>query len=180
MHVQTHIMSGWCVGSLFGLTARERLFCMLAGSLADLDGLSGLLGEAAFAEYHHRLSHNIFFGVLLVAGLMLFSRHRLKGLLLYGGLFHLHLLMDYWGSGRSWTIYYWWPLSNEELKNYYAWALYSWQNISMAGGLLVWTIWIAIQQQRTPLEWIMPNLDRQLVEWLRRRVGKAGELIRKA
>src|SRR5437016_3393863 len=39
MHIQTHIMSGWCAASLFPLTARQRLACMIAASAADLDGL---------------------------------------------------------------------------------------------------------------------------------------------
>ncbi|MGE5610287.1 MAG: metal-dependent hydrolase [Bacillota bacterium] len=172
MHTQTHILSGWCVGSLFGLTARERLFCMMAASLADLDGVSGVFGEMAFAEYHHRLSHNVFFALLMAGVLVCLSRHRFKGALLYLGLFHLHVLMDHFGSGRSWTIYYLWPVSEWELKSRYAWALYSWQNLSMAGGVVVWTVLIAIFQGRTPLEAMMPNLDRQLVDWLRRRAGR--------
>lgn len=172
MHTQTHILSGWCAASLFGLTPRERLFCMMAASLADLDGLSAVLGEAAFAEYHHRLSHNLFFALLLAAVLLTLSTHRLKSALLYLSLFHLHLLMDHFGSGRSWTIYYLWPASDWELKSRHAWPLYSWQNLSTAGALLLWTLLIALHQRRTPLEAIMPHLDRQLVAWLRRKAGR--------
>ena len=32
MHIPTHLMSGWCIASLFDLTLRERLLCMLAAS----------------------------------------------------------------------------------------------------------------------------------------------------
>ena len=42
MHVQTHILSGWCVGNLAPLSPRERLICMTAASIADLDGLTRL------------------------------------------------------------------------------------------------------------------------------------------
>jgi hypothetical protein len=147
----------------------------MASNLADLDGLSGVFGEMAFAEYHHKLGHNVFFGVLMAGALVCFSRHRIKGALLYLGLFHLHLLMDYFGSGRSWTIYYLWPMSNWELKSRYVWAFYSWQNLSAAGGLVLWTVLIAIFQGRTPLEAIMPHLDGQLVDWLRRRAGRRAD-----
>ena len=40
MHAPTHLMSGWCVGNLFRLTAVERVFCMIAASAADVDAVS--------------------------------------------------------------------------------------------------------------------------------------------
>ena len=39
MHIPTHILSGWCTGNLFDFKPRERLFCMIAATAADLDGL---------------------------------------------------------------------------------------------------------------------------------------------
>ena len=59
MHLQTHILSGWCLGNALPLTGRERLFCMLAASLADVDGLSRVLGQEAYWKYHHTLGHNL-------------------------------------------------------------------------------------------------------------------------
>lgn len=168
MHTQTHILSGWCAANLLRLTGRQRLFCMLAAVLADLDGLSHLYGEMAFAEYHHKLGHNVLFGAVLAGALTAFSNsHRVKSFFVYLSLFHLHLVMDYFGSGRAWTIYYLWPFSNLELRFRYAWAFYSWQNITAAFTLYAWTIWIAVRCGRTPLEVLMPRLDRQLVDWLR-------------
>jgi hypothetical protein len=59
MHVPTHIMSGWCLANVVpGLTARERLFCMIAATAADLDGLSILFGQNAYWDYHHVVCHN--------------------------------------------------------------------------------------------------------------------------
>ena len=172
MHVQTHIMSGWCVGNLFNLTPRERLFCVLASSLADLDGLSLAFGWEAYQDYHHVLGHNLPFATLLTIGLTIFSTHRTKAALLYFILFHLHLFLDYFGSGPLWKIYYFWPFSNRWLMYRDAWEFFSWQNISTALVFLAWTIWIAIRGGRTPLEAIMPNLDRQLVEWLRAKLTR--------
>ena len=48
-------MSGWCVADLFELTARERLFAMVAASAADLDGLGILISYDDYVAYHHVL-----------------------------------------------------------------------------------------------------------------------------
>ena len=168
MHIQTHIMSGWCAGNFFTLTPRERLFCMLAASLEDLDGLGYFVSAEMYWDYHHKLCHNLLFGLLLSAVLALSSTHRLKRFFLYLALFHLHLVLDYFGSGPGWEIYYLWPFSRWYVENTWAWPFYSWQNISVGFAFLGWVIWIAVRKGRTPLEVLMPSLDRQLVEWLRR------------
>jgi LexA-binding, inner membrane-associated putative hydrolase len=168
MHVQTHILSGWCVGCMvprFG--KRERLFCTLAATLSDIDGLSILAGQNAYWEYHHTLGHNLWFGVLLCVVFAAFSKPRVLGLLVYLALFHLHLVLDYFGSGPGWGIPYLWPFSPRLWISPNAWPFYSWQNISTAFALFALTLWIARRQGRTPLELPMPRLDRQLVELLR-------------
>jgi hypothetical protein len=50
-----------------------------------------------------------------------------------------------------------------------AWPFYSWQNITTAFALVAWTLVIARRLGRTPLESLMPRLDRQLVGYLRPR-----------
>lgn len=173
MHVQTHILSGWCVGNLFRLTPRERLFCMIASSVADLDGLSILGGNKAYQIYHHTLAHNLLVCICCSAVLAAFSSHRIKALLIYLALTHLHLTLDLLGSGRDWDIRYLWPFSDYPVLFRHAWELYSWQNITAAFALVAVTIMIAIRAGRTPLELLMPSLDRQLVELLRRRRARA-------
>jgi hypothetical protein len=111
MQIHTHLLSGWCIADLFSLTPRERFLAMAAAGAADLDGLGIIFGIQSYVDFHHVIGHNIFFGALLGGMLCVFSAHRLKALLLYFALFHLHLLMDYFGSGPGWGIYYWWPLS---------------------------------------------------------------------
>ena len=172
MHVQTHIMSGWCVGNLFALNPRERLFCMFASAFADLDGLTLAFGWDAYRDYHHVLGHNLPFAILLTTALTIFSTHRLKAATIYFSLFHLHLGLDYFGSGPLWKIYYLWPFSNWSVMYRGAWEFFSWQNISTAIAFLAWTIWIAVRHGRTPLEAIMPGLDRQLVDWLRAKLTR--------
>ena len=168
MHVQTHILSGWCVGNLLPhFTPRERLFCMMAASLADLDGLSILAGREAYWDYHHVLGHNLPFGVLLCAVLAGLSTHRLTAFVVCLALFHLHLVMDYFGSGPGWGIPYLWPFDSHQWHDPDAWPFYSWQNISTAVFTILWALVIARRQGRTPLEALMPNLDRQLVGLIR-------------
>lgn len=170
MHLQTHILSGWCLANLVPrFTPRERLFCMLAAVASDVDGLSFLGGQESWWDYHHTLGHNLPFGVLLALALAALSTHRPLAFTAYLTLFHLHLLMDYWGSGPGWGIPYFWPFSKHASVNPYAWEFYSWQNLTAAAVFVAWTIWIARRQGRTPLEAIMPNLDRQLAALLGRR-----------
>ena len=168
MQIQTHVMSGWCVADLLDLTPRERLFCMVAASVADLDGLGIVVSYDAYAAYHHVLGHNLLFGLVSSAVLARFSTHRSKGFWLYLALFHLHLVLDYFGSGPGWGIYYLWPFSNYEIINPDAWGFVSWQNLSAAGLLLLWTIAIIFKSKRTPLEAIMPSLDKQIVQLFNR------------
>ena len=132
MHIQTHVLSGWCVGNLLPLTARERVFCMIAAAAQDVDGLGILISEELYWDYHHKLGHCAAFGVVLSLILTAISTHRLLGFVTYLALFHLHLVLDYLGSGPGWPLYYFWPVSNTEWLNPHAWPFFSWQNIGSA------------------------------------------------
>ena len=161
-------MSGWCVGNIFNLTGRERLFCMIAATAQDLDGLGIILypiyEQKYYWAWHHVLFHNLLSAIILTTILTIWSKHKLKAALLYFALFHLHLLMDYVGSGELWTIPYLYPFSDKlTLMWKYAWPMFSWQNITAGFILIGWTILIAAKKERTPLEQFMPSLDRQLV-----------------
>jgi inner membrane protein len=172
MHVPTHVMSGWCVGSVLRLTPRERVFCMAAATAADLDGISYLFGQEAYWDYHHVLCHNLAFSLLLSLVLALFSTHRLKAAIVYLALAHLHLVLDYFGSGPGWPIHYGWPVVDKwAWRNQDAWEFSSWQNRVTALGLLMWVLAIAVVQGRTPVETLTPSLDRRFVSRLRRLVG---------
>jgi hypothetical protein len=166
MHIQTHIMSGWCMGNLLPFSARERLFCMIAATAPDLDGLGIVVSEHWYTQFHHIVGHNLLFGVVASAGLAALSTRKALGFVTYLALFHLHLFMDYWGSGRDWGICYFWPFQSGPgswWMNPHGWAFYSWQNITTAFVMLLWTVAIGYVCRRTPLESIMPNLDRRLV-----------------
>ncbi len=169
MHIQTHIMSGWCVADTLELTPRERFLAMVASSAADLDGLGLLVGRDYYERYHHVIGHNLLVGVALTGILTAFSTHRLRAGLLYLGLFHLHLVLDYFGSGPGWTISYLWPFSDIELEYANAWSLTSWQNFVVGTFFLIWMIVIVVRRGRTPLEVILPSLDAKIVERYKKR-----------
>jgi len=164
-------MSGWCVANLFTLTARERAFCMAAASLADLDGLSRLFGQEAYWDYHHVVCHNLAFALLMSVVLAAFSFHQLKGFIIYLVLAHLHLVLDYYGSGPGWPIRYGWPFANWTWVNPWGWEFSSWQNRVVAGVFLLWTLVIAVVRRRTPVELLTPELDQRFVVGLRSLVG---------
>src|ERR1700677_3708675 len=170
MQIPTHIMSGWCAANVIpNLTPKQRLFCMIAASIPDLDGLSILAGQQSYWHWHHRVCHNLPFGLLSCLILTLLSGKTFKIFILYLAIFHLHLDMDIFGSGPGWGIFYLWPFSNWMFdNNHLSWDFYSWQNITIAAVFLAWTIAIAIRKRRTPLEYLMPDLDRQLVAFFRK------------
>lgn len=168
-------MSGWCVGNLLPLTARERLFCMVAASAADLDAVSYLFGQNAYWDWHHLACHNLAFAVVVSGALALFSTHRLLAGCAYLALAHLHLALDYLGSGPGWPIPYGWPLLHATWVNPEGWDYSSWQNKAVAGGFLLWVLVVAAVRGRTPVELLAPSLDRRFVEGLRRMLGVAAD-----
>src|SRR5436190_2004366 len=109
---------------------------MIAASAADVDGIGRLYSEQVYWRFHHILGHNLLFGLLIALIFTAFSNHRLKALLIYLFLVHLHLLMDYFGSGPGWGISYLWPFDRHSFVNPHAWEFFSWQNITTAAVFL--------------------------------------------
>jgi inner membrane protein len=143
---------------------------MLAASVADTDGFGFFFGDEIYWRFHHVVGHNLLFGVVVAIVMTIFSTHRAKASVLYFALFHLHLFMDYWGSGPGWTIPWLWPSAMWTWKNPQAWPLTSWQNVTAFVLLFAWTLWIAIRCGRTPIEQLAPRLDRAFVDALRKRI----------
>ncbi|HEY1050963.1 MAG TPA: metal-dependent hydrolase [Prosthecobacter sp.] len=168
MHIPTHILSGWCLADTLDLAPRERLSAMVAASAADLDGLGLFVSVEFYAEYHHVLGHNLLAGMLLSAGLATLASkpHRMKMFCLSLVLFHLHLVLDYYGSGPGWGFEYLWPFADLHVECEHAWELASWENFLAFGILLAWTGIIFVRRRRTPLEVICPSLEARAVRHL--------------
>jgi hypothetical protein len=172
MHLQTHILSGWCVANCLPCTPRQRLFAMIAASAADIDAVTWLFGQEAYWNYHHTFGHNVFTACIVSAVLAAFTPgRRIASFLLFVALFHLHFVMDYFGSGPMWHIHYLWPMKSLIWKNQNAWDFYSWQNMLVFLLFLIWTIFIARYLRRTPLEAIMPRLDAELSALAARKIN---------
>ncbi len=169
MHIPTHILSGWCIGNCFPLNKQQRLFCMIAAAIPDVDGIGFVFGEDWYWKFHHILGHNVFFGLLTAGALAAIGGRKRLTFPVYLALFHLHLVMDYFGSGPGWKIHYFWPVSQVGYKTDWVWNLTSWQNMSAAVVLLAWTAVIVYLLRRTPLELISPRLDRVGVDAIARR-----------
>lgn len=169
MHLATHVMAGWCAGNALRLTPKERAWCMAVSLLPDADGVSLLGGVEAYGKYHHVLAHNLTFGVIATVAIIGFARVSAKAVILLFALFHLHLLMDFYGSGEGWGIAYYWPWSDRMFYSSHVWSFSSWQNYSAFAGLIVWTLAIAMLRDRTPLEYLAPRLDRLALAALKRR-----------
>jgi inner membrane protein len=168
MHVQTHILSGWCIANLLPCTPRQRLAAMVAATASDLDGLPIVYSVDAYQRVHHTFGHNVYFAVAVGLIAAAWARPAIGTFVLCAALVHLHLFLDYWGSGPDWHIHYLWPSYAWTWRNPRAWELYSWQNLTAFFALLAWTVAIAGRAGRTPLELLMPRLDRELVDGLRR------------
>jgi hypothetical protein len=147
---------------------------MIAASIADVDGCGIVAGQEWYWRFQHVLGPNVFFGLMVAGILAVFSPRRWIAFAIYLLLFHLHLLMDFFGSGPGWSIDYLWPISTYGYRTRLAWDLFSWQNTLAAAILLAWTVVIAYRLGRTPLELIAPRLDRLAVQWLRGRRSGAG------
>ena len=164
MHIPTHILAGWCVAnSVPRLTAKDRLALVLASSLPDLDGLGLIWSQEAYFAVHHVWGHNVFVGTLGCLLLSLWSDHRKRSFLLGLLVFHLHLLMDFFGSGEGWGIAYFWPVSEHHFLTEAAWSLGGWQNYLALAVLAVGSFVILRTRRRTPLEILAPVLDRAFV-----------------
>lgn len=176
MHVPTHVLSGWIVGNALSLRPRERLFCMLAASLPDLDGVGIVFGEETYQRFHHVVGHNVFCGLMLALVFSLASnpRHWLS-FAAYVVCFHLHLMMDFYGSGIGWRIYYLWPASSRGFKTGQAWPLTSWQNYLAFALFAAATAWIAWRKQRTPVELLLPRLEAAFRKRFERRPDSRGD-----
>ena len=137
---------------------------VLAASLPDLDGMGLLWSVDAYQEAHHVWGHNLAAALLLSILLSLVSDHRRLCFPLCIALFHLHLLMDFHGSGQGWGIAYWWPLSGQYCYTDHAWSLGGWQNYAALGILAAWTWLILRLKNRTLFEHMAPPVDRAFLK----------------
>ncbi len=150
---------------------RDRLLVTVAGLAPDVDGLSLLGGEDAYARYHHVLTHGLLSAVLCAAVCAaLASDRRVVGGLSFLA-FHLHLACDYVGSGPGWGLFYLWPFRDEEWLWAGQWNLASWQNSVIGLVVTLLVLGCAKPFGRTIVELFSPSADAKVVAAVRARLG---------
>lgn len=184
----THLLLSWGIANAPSLTRRERAVVTLAGVAPDLDGL-GVIPELLtrntahpllwFSEYHHVLTHNLLFGLLLAGIGFLAAARRFKVALLVLLAFHLHLLCDLVGArgpdGMVWSVPYFLPFTE---RWQWAWqgqgALNAWPNLLITILALGATFCLAWRRGYSPLEMVSTAADQAFVRALRRRSPHPG------
>lgn len=154
---------------------RDRILVTLAGVAPDLDGLSLLAGQEAYADWHHVVFHGWLGALVTTAACVAAAKERAKVAVLALVAFHLHLLCDLAGSGdrglggSGWPLYYWWPVNRRTWFWEGQWDLASWQNtlIGLAATLAV--LGAALVWRRTFVEVFSSKGDSAVVATLRRR-----------
>lgn len=141
-----------------------RTWCLLASLAPDLDGLSLLFGQEAYANHHHHLLHNLPFGVLVTAISVRWVGLRAAPLSLVFAAYLSHLAGDYCGSGPGWPLWLFRPFANAMVLCQGAWQLVSWQNTLISAIAIVLALVIAARRGYTPLETFVPKVDRAVVE----------------
>lgn len=174
MNPIVHAELSWLAG--VGLRdRRDRLLVTLAGVVPDVDGLTLLAGQEAYATYHHLLSHG-FVAALATAGLFAaFARRKLAVAALALVTFHLHLVCDLAGSGdrglggEGWPLYYFWPGNRVAWFWNGQWDLASWQNTSIGLAATLACLACALRWRRTIVELFSARADGLVVKTIRQR-----------
>lgn len=151
---------------------RERALVTVAGLVPDLDGLSLVAGEQAYATYHHVLTHGLLAALLvsaLAGATAKTQRWATAGLAL--ATFHLHLLCDLAGSGPGWPLEYLFPFSRKETYWDGQWDLASWQNSTIGLAATLACLACARPLGRTLVELISLRADAKVVATVRARLG---------
>ncbi len=165
MHIPAHILSGWCISSTLKSTPRERFLYMVVAVIPDIDGIGIFLSHRHYRQYHHIVAHSLLFGILIsVIFAFLFKQGRFLKFFLCLLFFHLHLLLDIFGSGKYWGMAYFWPLSDTFFISDLAWNSIGWQNFFIFFLVLCLTFFILHKKSITPFELVLPKLNQFLVK----------------
>jgi inner membrane protein len=166
-----HAELSWLVGVRLP-SRRDRVLVTVAGIAPDVDGLTLVAGEDAYATYHHVLTHGLVSAVVCAVVLALLADRKALVAGLSFAAFHLHLLCDLAGSGPGWPITYLWPFSPHETMLDGQWNLASWQNTVIGLGATLVVLACAIPLGRTAVELFSLKADSAVVATMRKRFGR--------
>ena len=176
MSPTSHLLASWITGVSFRLTKRDVRIVSLVGLIPDLDGFGYFIdkinlyyGKSSYfySEYHHVILHGILPALLISVFAMLLSKSK-KFSIFFVSLFvyHLHLLCDLIGSGGSgnniWPIIYFYPFNKTELSISWQWLLNGWQNLTIAGILIIISIYLSSKIKHSPIGVVSIYLDKEM------------------
>jgi hypothetical protein len=183
MNPITHCLTGWLIAQADALSKRDRALVTIAAVIPDVDAL-GMIPELLtrdsenpllwWSSYHHVISHNIGFGLLITGVSYVLARKKWLTSALVLLSFHIHLLGDLIGArgpdGYQWPIPYLLPFSNAwQLTWSGQWELNAWPNILITFAVLAGTFYLSWRRGFSPLELISSRADRAFVATLRGR-----------
>lgn len=172
MNTEAHLAAGWVLAHCGGPheTRRFRAVVVIAALAPDLDVLSYVFGERAYATYHHAVGHNLFFGALVSLICPAFFsgwRQRWKVLLFTQLAFWSHFLGDYFFT--RFPLEAFWPFSHKGYVYSYRIGLDHPINTFFSYFSFVIFLATALMYGRTPLELLSPELDQRVVNLLKPR-----------
>ncbi len=181
----SHFLIAWLAADSVKLDRKERTLVTLAGVLPDLDGL-GALPELIsrnwehplmwYTNYHHALTHNIGFALLLVIACYFLAKKQSRGktAIMAFVAFNLHILADVAGSrgpdGFQWPIPYFRPFTdNWQLVWNGQWELGAWPNFLIGFIVLYITFYWAWKKGHSPVGIFSTKADKLFIATLRHR-----------
>jgi membrane-bound metal-dependent hydrolase YbcI (DUF457 family) len=172
MHFEAHAASGWLLAEIAGGSKRLRGTILAASVLPDLDALTRLWGPAAYIKYHHVLTHNILFAILMAFAAFLFCKtERIKAAIFTLVAFAIHYFGDFFFTWFELQPF--WPFSDQTFLSPYAIRLsHPFNTILIYLGFLT-VISLGFIMKRTPIELISPKLDERIVNLIFRKKNLA-------
>jgi len=177
-----HLLISWTFSSTVKWSRRERFLISVAGISPDIDGAGYILDKINlfigkdtdfYGEFHHILSHNLIFAIIVAVICTYFAKIKRFHVGLFAFIVvHLHIIADLVGSkgpdDYSWPMNYLYPFSDEIMLSWDGqWELVSWQNFLTMFILIVISIYIAITKKYSPFEIFSEKLDKSVFEMAR-------------
>ncbi len=138
---------------------------MFIACASDLDGLGILAGIKTYSIYHQKLFHNLFFILFISFVFCLLTRNKIRNLVIFIVIGHLHLLFDYIGSGSGWGYNYLFPFGEFKISSLGWWQLVSWQNLLFDILFIISSIYIMFKEKIFVFEYFAPKLDCKIIRW---------------
>ncbi len=163
MSPMVHFLLAWLLAVVAIKEVRDRRLVVLAGILADIDGVFILFDMELYIKYHHVLGHTIFFGILLSVIFFTIAKNRTKTALVALGAFLLHALADMVGS--NWDVYIFYPVSDFGISmagTLSDTVIYGIINPVVMGLAFIGVILVMYYREITPLEFLSERLDKKI------------------